>query len=70
MLQEPSTEQRSCVRNVSDLEFMQALKEFGYEQRDKQLFHALPASERGNQAWAEHGLRCPVGWIVAACCKL
>eukprot|EP00439_Symbiodinium_sp_Y106_P063048 s2950_g9.t1 len=28
-------------RNVSDVEFLQALKEFGYEQRDKHLFHAL-----------------------------
>ncbi|CAE7503267.1 unnamed protein product [Symbiodinium natans] len=28
-------------KNVSDVEFMQALKEFGYEQRDKHLFHAL-----------------------------
>mmetsp|Transcript_4417 Transcript_4417/g.10265 ORF Transcript_4417/g.10265 Transcript_4417/m.10265 type:complete len:605 (-) Transcript_4417:189-2003(-) len=28
-------------KNVSEGEFMQALKEFGYEQRDKHLFHAL-----------------------------
>ncbi|CAE7365634.1 unnamed protein product [Symbiodinium sp. KB8] len=32
---------RQSDLNVSEVEFLQALKEFGYEQRDKHLFHAL-----------------------------